>query len=448
MIAFIIFIIFFFVIIRKIPDKISKFFVYSYVFIWSGAIVLSLLGLYGLKIPHNNTILLITTHLFSFILGFVYVKIPKNGDNIMRNSASNQYFINSISSFVSNKLFLILFLISFIYVVEIFATFLTQIAVMQSLGDVRSEFYEGDLYGPLYGYIEAYFLSPFSFLLMFLFAFLCFKKRGLLCLSIGIYLFIYSSLSGGRFGYVQIIIAIVLFGLCLDSQIKKQGFIKKYQRAFAFTSVGVLFYLLLVFTTAARMGDVGINKDVYNNNIESANKQLFAYYIGPIIAFDYTVNSSLVSEIGGYKVGTLSLSPLEDLFYLLVSRVGIDYVRPIGKYTNVVQKNYISIGDDENWNALYTWCNYFYCDMGLVGIIIFPFIWGGIMRKTIKYYYKTYNLFSGALLLYMYIALILSVTRYPAVSVSFLIVVTLFIILGKRVARNNKQIGCEVKMNC
>lgn len=438
MVLFVVFIFFYIIVRKKILDVVSKFFIDTFVLIWSLSIILSQTGALKLAIPQDSTLMIVSLHLFSFVIGFLSVKINW-GKNVRYGvekmiTIDNQIRIG-VDKVISNKLFLAIFLISFVYVIHLGAKFYATLILLQTMKDVRSSFYEGELYGPAFTLLNPYILYPLSTFLLFLFGYMTIFKRNWLWSLIGVYLFVYYSLGGGRLDYVRMLISIIFCAFCLRAFIRHTGknVLQKYQYHIITGVTFIVLYVLIVLITAARYGDVGANQQVFADNRSEGNEQIYLYFVGPIVAFDYSVEKDLVSNIGGYKMGALTFASVEEVLYVIANKVGVPWRRPINDYGNLFQEETIEIGDGVSWNALYTWCNYFYCDMGIIGILLLPAIIGFFFRHAIKYFYYHTNIYSASLILLLFISLSFSIIQYPMGSSAFLICVLMLLFFSNKV---------------
>ena len=96
------------------------------------------------------------------------------------------------------------------------------IAVM-NMSDIRDDYYDSNIYGSLFSIINGPILATFNLFLIPVFSWMCFKKRNWFTLIQGLYLFGYSSLGGGRFGFVRIGVGLLFVGFCL--------YLNKYNKA-------------------------------------------------------------------------------------------------------------------------------------------------------------------------------------------------------------------------
>ena len=421
---------------KEFKDRVSLIFIWSYFILWVAQSIISVFGVYGLIVPNTRTYVYVAVHMLFFYLGFRLVRIK--GKNV-KELAYNSFSItgDSVKRITSSPVYIGLLLLSFAYIVSLFLQYWAAIMMSQSISDARAENALHELYGPMYYYLNMLFISPVYVITMFLFAYKTFEKRDLMWIIMGLFILINNSLGGGRSGFIDIFLYILFVGVCILQQLKKEGgVLKKYSSLLIVGVLGVLIYVLIGFVTAGREGNVEMNSAAFNESQETTNMHFVTYFVGPLVAFDQSLNNNFIAQQGGYHLGALSFNSIEEVFYMVVSRLGIGYERPIVQYAELIQDNYINIGA-MNWNALYTWCNYFYFDLGFLGLIFFPFIMGVIIRAVIHYFYSHPNIYSASLLLVAYLMVAFSVIRFNFNGVASFITVCVLLYLSKR---NNGRI--------
>lgn len=418
-------IVYFATIFRGNFDSISRRFLITYAGVWFVALSLSEYGVGDMNIPSDSTVTLLIVHLYSFLLGFRLI----NKCSLYCTPFSDS-LESSIVILLNSKVFRVLFMLCFLYVLSMFAVFFRTVMALQSLADVRTEFYEGDLYGSLYGMINMFILTPLDYILFPLFGYMCVKKRNWLWVMIMFYLLIHNSLAGGRLGYIRILLGIVFFVYCLSKSTIGDRNIKQYLTVIM---AGVLVYGLVIITSAGRNGILGFSAQTLTDGQEIANEHLTSYTSGPIAAFDYALNHNYETMVGGYKHGGLIFTTIEGLFYTIVGRIGITYERPITSVVILLQDSQIDLGGTCTlWNALYTSCIYYYLDFGKWGVIIIPFFIGLLFRYAIKKYYIEHNVYTFILLGFVFLKLIFSIIQYNFTNFSELLFVFFLIYMSRK----------------
>lgn len=407
---------------KQIQDRPSKLMLDAYVGYWTIAIILSIIRIGGLYEVGDYTYFIIIISLFSFIVGFCFVSIPVSLSNDV--VLWNQTTFN-IERIIKNKMFLIILGCVCIYVYKTLIVFFNAVLFSQSLGEVRTEFYSGELYGSVFNQVNAFVLTPFSIISTPIFAYLIFFKRNWVCCLLGFFLFGYESLGGGRIGYIRIFIAII-FVLCilLNTQ---QIYKKKFHRFISVTGIS-LFALLALLTTLRTVGykdsaDSGIKESI-NGLIE----HICSYTAGPIVAFDYSLNHDYEGQIGGLKYGQLTFSAPIGAINLFTSRLGFTFPMALHDLVEIKQNKQIQVSEKITYfNALYTSNLFFYYDLGVLGVILFPFLLGFTIRKLIKrMYIKKAALNMIIIVSWCFYVMLFSVMDYKLVNPY--VILTLFIL--------------------
>ncbi len=334
-------------------------------------------GLYDLPKTSNeaNSLLLFGNSMF--VIGFLSKRInPKSKYELSSTTLSQQ-----VNHLLKNKILLLSLLVLTVYVLSLFAQFYTMVVFYQSLGDIRSEYYENDIYGYAYTILNPYVINPLKVILPFILGYMLMnktliRKNIFAFVLILIFLFFSSSLSGSRFSYVKILLPIFFVTYLTKPKIN-------VRKVILLGTFLYFFFIFISFITSARSGDFN------NNDTDESIKAIASYTFAPIAAFDYSLQHDYVEVIGGHGFGTLTFAAVENLFYSVVSKIGITYSRPIGAVAETTQ-SYIRLSPSITWNALYTWFLYFYLDFGIIGILFFPFLFGRIFRQLLSMIYK-YN---------------------------------------------------------
>lgn len=409
-------------------DNVSRHFLEPYAFVWFFALFLSTQGILGLSIPKNSTLILLILHLFTFLIGFKMV--PINNAFIVNHN----HLQNSVDRLLDNRFFHIILVVCLVYVLSLFTIFYRAVVVMQSLSDVRSDFYEGDLYGPLYSMINMFILTPFDYVLFPLFGYLSVKRRNWQWFLIMVYLIVHSSLAGGRLGYIRIVLGIIFFVYCLANT---NGNINRLKQFVIMGTVAVVTYCLIIITSAGRTGYTDVSSSSLEIGQEVANEHITTYTSGPISAFDYALENHYEKLVDGYKYGGLIFTTIEGLCYTILGKIGIAYERPITPVVELLQTQRIDIGVSYHWNALYTSCIYYYLDFGIIGVIIIPFFIGILFRRVIKKFYDNNNVYGFILLAYIFLKLLFSIIQFNFTNYSELLFVCFLLYMSNR---TNKEL--------
>ena len=409
-------------------DLPSKRMLILFLLIWGISIFFAIIQINGLHKISSTTLLLVYINLLAFSLGFVLVKNPHN--NLTKISTGS---INHQIEYLSNKIaFKVILIILLIYCCYLFTIYYQQVVFYNSLAILRKEYYEADgIYGPLYKVLNLWVLSPFSIIAIPIFAYKCFRKFDWVCFLLGLYLLIYSSLSGGRFGYMRIIIGFIFIIYCLRLNITHDFTNKVLQKSKLILKsiiIGIVFLCIIVFVSAGRDGEVNNNTStIISTGTEQLTNTIGTYMGGAIVAFDYSIEQNYLERIGGYQYGKLTLSAPIKLISPLFNLLGFGYIDIAD--ISFKQNEYINVGPTY-FNALYTSLFWFYLDFGVLGIFIIPFLFGILFRWSIKLIYTKANLPIIIFVYFFFQKVLHSVFDYTFVSYEELLFVIVLLYCG------------------
>lgn len=403
----------------KNRSKEAKRIIVGFNFLWGIALVASLCSFSGKYAISASAYLLIVIAVISFNMGFYYKS---------RQTLTLEKLQLSVNYIIYNKVFNVIIILLAVYLLSLFLTYIDALAVA-SAADLRTDFFdeENNLYGPLFLFLNTWLLKPISILLMPLFPMaLIQKKYGQAVLYIS-YLLVYNSLGGGRFGYTQIAWSLYLVCICLYQVVKIKLSIRNALIAFV---VFLGFYGLIALTTASRMANFDINRINYDKVLKETNTQISAYVSGPIAAFSYAIDNNYVKEMGGYQYGKLTLGAFDQVADIAFRKIGVGYERAIPKLATIKQDSKIEINEDfPMWNALYTSNLFFYLDFGIVGVLVFPFIFARLFSKSLSLMQYKQNVMSLVLVNYVFVNCMHSVFDFRLYNLADLVTISVLLIL-------------------
>lgn len=408
-------------------DGLSQRLLYLYLGYWLVALLWAVMQISGLNYTSNYTLILLCINVLSFTIGYFMFKIrPSNKISFSQVEAA-------VEKLMSKTYFKALLIGCTVLALFLFSIYFQRIMLYQSIYDVRSEYYENELYGGWFQYLNYFLLWPLAMVVIPVFAYSLFYKRNTYTLIMAIYLLAYESLSGARGGYVAIIAGFVFIIYCVFNAIKRSN-----PRSIVILTSSVVALLLIVFlTTAGRMGIIGSSKNAVKAGMDETFYQIGIYTAAPIAAFDYSIKNNYSSQIGGLKYGKLTLSSVEELYNLFASRIGMTVsMSDVRKFVSIKQSEFIIVGNGDeltsHYNALYTAVLWFYLDFGILGVISIPFLLGILVRWVIS---QTYKYFSIPMLAVCYVAFyytVNSVKDFYLRSGYVLLMLIVLYIVGKK----------------
>lgn len=397
----------------------SKRILTLFIVLWFSVLIITQFGIYGLPVPKTYTVVLLLISVFSFIMGFCSYRCNYGrvalGVDCMRQ----------VSRIMNNRIFIVIIIAVVLYLFSLAGIYFEQIQVM-SLSEIRTSYYSGSdsIYGRFFGLINHYLLIPFTGILAALFGYGVIFRRDWKLLVIFVLLLVYSMLGGGRFGYLlHFIIPAIFAGYVFRGEKIKL----KPKRILSMIIVAVTVFLIFVMITGARRGGADM-KDA----VELTVKDVLTYANGPVVAFEYSIEHDYPQMIGGYGYGRLTLHAIDDFFVIglgTLSGVDREYFKPpFDILVDIKQDTPITLGTNFRWNALYTWNLFFYNDLGVLGMIIFPFLIGRIARYVICEFYKYRNFGIFIVALFLFKAIIFSFIDYKMANMmDVLLMVVIFV---------------------
>ena len=380
-------------------DISSKTVLFIFVSLWFLALILAVNGVSWLYDISDYSFFLLVLNVCSFFLGFNLVRINSR-EYIDFSDLKFKYQIECV---LNNRIFQILVIVLFLYMLYLYSIFSAFKAAVENLGELRDAYFSNELFGREGLIIGYFFKTPMIYMLCPLFAYCCIYKRNWLFVLMAVILYIESSLSGGRFGYL---------------------------RCFVFLAA-------ITAVTAMRMGDMDLNKETMIEAWETTSEHLISYFAGPSVAFDRSIDLNYVDRIGGYSLGLQSFSFVEGLFNVVMGKFGINYESPLTTLVELKQNARIYIGNGISWNALYTWNLMFYTDLGLIGVILFPFLFGLIIRILIKKFYRKRNLIAFWILYILFSQIAFSPIDYQLTNIGIVYSLIYFYFFNRFIERKS-----------
>lgn len=121
------------------------------------------------------------------------------------------------------------------------------------------------------------------------------------------------------------------------------------------------------------------------------SKSLYFYIAGCIPMLDKVVNTTFYMP-DGFSFGYVSFNSVIRLFIHITYLFGIDINPPFfnqaNKYINLFEYT-TKVSDDVSYNAFHTFLGDFYVDLGIIGVILFSFVFGVLCMYIYKIYKGT-----------------------------------------------------------
>ncbi|MBO7277941.1 MAG: oligosaccharide repeat unit polymerase [Bacteroidales bacterium] len=350
-------------------NKFSKRMLTLYIAYWGIMLTLSSIGVADLYRPSNFALLTLFMAVLSFVVGFSLQK-----QTLYEKKDINIESFNFLDEFINSKGFIFLLFLAFVMSGYYFMKMRTALAFYEDLGEIRGMFFDNSLLGYYFIWLNHLFLQPMKYVCVLVFAYMLLYKRNWKFIIVTLFLLFYTSLSGGRFGYLSIAIGVLFVYYVFSHNIKLK--LKHYILLF---TLAIFFFALISEVTSMRTG---------KGSLENSINAFLSYLCGPATAFDYAINNNYVEKLGGYQFGRYTFSAVDGLLMYFFNMLGVDYGNLIAELVEIKQNTQIVVGSGKTWNALYTGTLYYWLDGGFIGCIVFPFVVGMLFRWIVKLYFR------------------------------------------------------------
>lgn len=409
----IIFIVFVFVILFGIQktkrlDPVSNITLLLFNLYWFFSLALSITGLNNFFVPQTKTIIMLLCGVCMFNAGFYLIKVTRKEVQ----SFNNQCLVNSFDTVFSSIWLKIFVVITGVYVVYVMSQYYQLLLIEQISGGEMRASMSNQTFD-----VDVPFSSVFSLiypwlipLVRVMFCYSVLYKRNIFTVFLFILLFVYSSLAFGRMMYIIAILPIIILIGFFQSKNNKI-IISGKQRVF-FISMIIALIVALSFVSSLRLSS--LDETSMQDGFEMTTSQITDYSSGAVVGFDAALKDDYVRRTGGFKYGMVSfwpyLFPFTTLSHLLG---GYEYATGEWAYlSDYIERYYPKVRNNGGtWNGLFTWNILFYDDFGFLGIIFLNFLFGLIMRYSIKRVYKNQSFLSVVICSIFFIMTVLSPTK-------------------------------------
>lgn len=373
---------------------------------WGTMLILSNFNPFNIYDVSNRTYFLLLLFVISFSAGALSSKSLKC--NVQSNNSIN--FNHLIEMLIVNKLFI--FIITLLDIVLLYLFIKEQsILAYYSVAEMRVNLdellYEGNSF---LGLTRNMIIVPITPVVTFLGTYLLmYNRKYKIPLILVLFFVIISALLGGsREGILKIAVYCVFMIICKDCFTLK-GYHKKAIWPMLIKFIPILALVLIVMSNMTAQREFNINGFSWNGVVlgaESLSKHFVTYCVGPFRALDYSLENEYLETVGGYKYGGCTLGFIDGMLSLILNALGINHVASYKELTSLLQDNWISIGGGESFNFAYTAAIFHYIDLGLLGVCLFPFIFGRIIARIANRFSKTNNPVLLVLLGYLFTVMI------------------------------------------
>lgn len=325
---------------------------------WGITVFLSGFGINDIFIPKNETYFIVLIGVISFNTSFIiYFLFKYKSNNNNFNNLQNSHFERV------NKL---LFFSHLIIIFELLRRSFVVISLLRSgmpYGRIRYAYFYEDQIMPGYSMLfDNLFVSPITTFSIILIALNInnkkFNRKLIFSTFIIIALTVFSS--GARGILVETILAFILSLIFF-----RRGIKLKLTNKLKLLVITTIIAFSAIYVTGMRTSE--------ENYILKSIEHIISYYTAPYIYFEVLTEYAIHDREPLY--GFTIFGGFWDLFILLFRVLGLE-VKTISSYISEYNQTYLLIGDDLIFNALPSMLYTFVYDLGILGAILGPFIFG------------------------------------------------------------------------
>ena len=424
-----------------VKDLISKFVLYSFVLYWYTSLIASTFSPYGLLEVSTYSYILLILATGSFVAGMVAVSRSK----INKSSFDRSNISYVLEKLIDNKWLLPVYAIIIVYYAQ-YAINAIAVAALQGHAEMIDQlevvFMGNDNAQQIFGYI----VTPILHISLVLISYSIitikgrFKQR-IIPLIIQVVFFVeYLMIAGGR---STIMIAAMYFlftfiTLVPLKAIKRLSLRKVISIIVAVFVVSSVFTYMNLYRTTGTF-DMSLKQESEEKSAGGAGETIIRYSLSPIVMFDRSLKYNYVDRFG-YQYGKASLMGIDGWVAVALRKIGINH-KTSSHITEYLEENYFPYDKQGNTtNYAYTGVFYHYMDFGIIGVILFPFLFGILYRKSIIIFYKQPTFYSFLIIAIGYFMMMHSVFTCYFIKGWVVLYIIILLFLMSRKPNNIKRV--------
>lgn len=424
-------------------NKIYKSFYLLFNFFWLSISILSYIMPTGNRIINSETYILIFLFLLFINTGYIFSNLffHKNKAKVLNEKLS-------IDSLIKTKWIKLYLIICFIILIYYGLKYTSLLSIYKGVDARNMRFFVGSLFNStlellFYNYI----VTPSKYLSCFLISFYIYTGSIKLNKIIPLILIVFLSsyIGGGRFIIVYLMFSIITVLILNKKTININNSILIMNRKNIKIYIVVMFFILLslgtmIYMTSFRNNVYTLSSNEISKFGEVLYKQVIDYNVGPIGALDYALDIGMLTNNNYF--GRAVLFPfIEDFFQFSLGYLGISFTSVHMAIAEVLNQE-ILIGTT-TFNALFSALYWFYCDLGMIGIVIYSFSFGIIVEYVIYLFLKYRSIFALGILIhviYQFFTMNMNWTITSIDSILYLFVLIILFRKERKIIRNNDGI--------
>ena len=391
------------IIARQNRNILARRIAYVFLSLWTFALTLSTFNPQHLYPVRIEIYVMLLAFVCFLILGITVVDNGKTRGTYAIQSDKIKTMIESLALNKKTLVYVFLCDLFMYYLFKLQEVMLLSMSALELRAEGKDFLYQGNSF---LGLTNNFPVAPISvFVCVFFSYILVFKRNKVIPLVIyGTYILLSTYIGGARGYILKIFVYIVFFIICCPFLMKGMSMWKMIKQQSVILLFALFSLIFVSYMTNQRLAnDNNFTVENAEAGWETTSTHFVTYFVGPFRALDYGMNHNYVEQMGGYKYGLSTLGCLDQLVETVLNRVGIQYENANKSVYEILQNKWIMI--PHNFNFAYTAVFNFYVDFGYLGIIIIPFLLGGLLKKMIGSFYRTSNPFMFILIIYFYTVL-------------------------------------------
>lgn len=368
--------------------------------LFCGLLIVSIFNPYKLFPVSDYAYFVLFLGFGSFFLGYA-----TNRSHIKRPKYEMTGNVASLDFLGNNYLFWIIFFIAFGTILHMALSQWQLILLQGGMGNLKLDFFElvFNNNSALYFFYQMV-IFPLFHLSSIMFAYLLLNKGNKKYILLFLLYAVVFSFVGGKRGYFAIIFEYYVIAFVVTKVSQGAGLWGLFKSSYKLILLAVFVYIAAAFMTSLSGGMDGGSEKLKESGAENA-KNLVVYNIGAYRALDYALHNDYIGKSGGFHLGRATFGGAVDYYASgILSRIGIP-IKPVRAHTmNLLQDNSIYVGSDTTFNYVYTAFMYFFFDFGILGVIIFSFLFGWFVRLSMRMYAADKTIGSLGLICFLFLS--------------------------------------------
>ncbi|MEI8198959.1 MAG: O-antigen polymerase [Eubacteriales bacterium] len=406
-----------------ITDKLQRAIITLYLSWWTLWLGISTFNFYDLFPVSSYVYFLLILSVMMFCVGYLFCGMREK--HIVDNRISRTFNLSTHSRF------LYVALISFSIILYYYLKYRSVVQSGISTNNRMERFVVGHVFSSAKELLFFnYFIEPYIYAATIILAYLIIygKFKNMIFWIIVLSVIFYAGIGSGRAPIIDVLIAMVLaffIRMCdsknknmMENRINKGAVNTRHKKRniIMLILISIVIIGYSAWLTAKRFGLNQFNLGSMEIGLNEFFMECIIYFTGPFRALEFGI-ANYPSKIG-LLFGRGTFAGLDEIINLLFQILGITYNSATGIIGDLLQSNQIEIGSGYFFNFAYTNVMIHYFDFGVLGVIVFPCLYGFFVRKAVLLYEKRPSLPTLVILGFLFNTMINSVFKWGLQSPS------------------------------